>query len=521
MENLAKCFSFLMQNDPILPVRFESSMALSSILDQKNVKELIKGNIQILLQIYLKLMEETELEEIMDSLQDVVKNFTEESKVYIVELSEYLIKYFNKLVKHIQEEDKEDEVDDFSLINNIINTFSNFAHYFINNENIYSKIENHIDILLNYCIIVEPFDKLEDGINLLEEILTNCKIAPKHIHKFFIPLIKTILEKEDESINNNIINDNIDLNGFGYESIMDINKIICYYLYKDDGSLIDSIDTNGQKYIYYIIKYIKEIIKVCDKNKEFRDYIYIFDICNTLFDKYKNKVEIIIEEILNDISSKFVNNKNETLSNYLCFLLSICFLYYPTKTLKYFQNNNKLRDIFMFWFLEIDKIKSYKQLKYNLFGICSLISLDQNQQDKLIFDNIKLFVDKILKLIEKINEKIKKEEKEKEKEKEKNKEEENENDDDLNEDDLFQKFLEGKEINDDEDEDWEEDEEDDEINFTQADKQSPILIVKYTFDLINQKFPELFKNILNILGDNVNKLKNIFINEELRLKNKS
>jgi len=523
VENLAKCFSYLMQNDPILPVRFESSMALSSILDQKNVKELIRGNIQILLQIYLKLMEETELEEIMDSLQDVVKNFTEESKVYIVELSEYLIKYFNKLVKHIQDEDKEDEVDDFSLINNIINTFSNFAHYFINNENIYSKIENHIDILLNYCIIVEPFDKLEDGINLLEEILNNCKIAPKHIHKFFIPLIKTILEKEDETINNNIINDNIDLNGFGYESIMDINKIICYYLYKDDGSLIDSIDTNGQKYIYYIIKYIKEIIKVCDKNKEFRDYIYIFDICNTLFDKYKNKVEIIVEEILNDISSKFVNNKNETLSNYLCFLLSICFLYYPTKTLKYFQNNNKLRDIFMFWFLEIDKIKSYKQLKYNLFGICSLISLDQNQQDKLIFDNIKLFVDKILKLIEKINEKIKKEEKEneKEKEKEKNKEEENENDDDLNEDDLFQKFLEGKEINDDEDEDWEEDEEDDEINFTQADKQIPILIVKYTFDLINQKFPELFKNILNILGDNVNKLKNIFINEELRLKNKS
>ena len=73
----------------------------------------------------------------------------------------------------------------------------------------------------------------------------------------------------------------------------------------------------------------------------------------------------------------------------------------------------------MFWFLEIDKIKGYKHLKYNLFGICSLISLEQNTQDKLIIDNIKLFVDKILKLIEKINIKIEKEQKKKAKEKKK------------------------------------------------------------------------------------------------------
>ena len=82
--------------------------------------------------------------------------------------------------------------------------------------------------------------------------------------------------------------------------------------------------------------------------------------------------------------------------------------------------------------------------------------------------------------------------------------------------------MEGKDISDDEDEDenWEEDEdEEDEGPLTEADKQSPILIVKNTFDLINQKFPELFKNILAILGDNTNKLNDIFIKEEQRLKN--
>ena len=94
--------------------------------------------------------------------------------------------------------------------------------------------------------------------------------------------------------------------------------------------------------------------------------------------------------------------------DYLCLLLSISFIYFPEKCLIYFQKKCCIKDIFMFWFFQIDKIISYKHLKYNLFAICSLISLDQKLQDKLILENIKLFVDKIMLLIEKINIKIEK-----------------------------------------------------------------------------------------------------------------
>ena len=525
--NLAKNFSYLMKNDPILPVRFESAMALCSIINNNNIKELLKGNIQILLQIYLKLMEETDLEEIMSSLQEIVNNFTEESKIYIVELSEYLIKYFNKLVTDIND-DEENQIDDFSLINNIIKTFCNFCHYFTSNENIYPKIEKHIDILLNFCIVINPYDKLEEGTNLLEEILTNSKIVPKHIWKFFIPLIQTVIGDELETNinnnNNNIIN-NINNNQFdecGYENIMSINRLLCYYISKDDGLFINLKDEKGNQYLIYIINYIKYIINICDKNEEYLDYIYIFEIFNTLLNKYKNNVGIIVETILNIILQKYNNTKNnEKLANYLCLLLSTCFIYFPTECLKFFQNNNKLKDILMFWFFELDKIKIYKQIKYNLFGICSLISLDKNNQDKLIIDNIKLFIDKILKLVDKIVDKNQKEEKKNEKNKEeKNNINDNDNDDDLDDDELFKKFLEGKEIKDDEDEDGEEEEEEEEDDIiTEIDKQNPILIVKNTFDLINKQFPELFKMIIDILGTtNSNKLNEIFIKEEQRLK---
>ena len=513
VDNLAKNLCQLMKNDPILQVRYESAMALSTILNQKEVKELLKGNVLNLLQIYINLMEETDNEEIMEIIQDLIKNFTEESKDYIVHLSEYLIKYFNKLITSIKDnENKEDELDDFSLINNIINIFCNFINYFVNNENIYPKIEIYIDELLNYCLIKEPFNKLEDGIKLLEEILTKCQAVPNHIWKFFIPLILTVIEDDKES-NNDI--DELVSYECECENIMDINKIICYYISKDnDGKLYNLIDDKGKQYLSYIIEFINKIILICEKKIEYIELKYVFDICNTLFNKYKNKVEYIADELLKYILSKFENKENEELSNYICFLLATCFIYYPSHSLNFIKNINKTKEIFMFWFLEIDNIKSFKKLKYNLIGICSLISLDENQQDKLILDYIKYFVEKILKLTIIINDKIQNELKIKTNKKDA----ENENHN-LDEEELYKNFLEGKDISDDEDEYWEEDE-DDEIPFTEADKQSPILIVKNTFDLINQKFPKLFNNILVCLGsDNLNKLKEIFSKEEQRLKN--
>ena len=512
IENITKGLSYLMQNDPILQVRFESAMALASILNQKNVKELLKGSILPLLQIYIKLMEETDLEEIMDSLQDVIQNFTEESKIYIVHLSEYLIKYFNNLVNSISNNDdnSENNIDGYSLINNIINTFCNFAHYFVNDEGIYPKIENYIDILINFCINTDPENKLEEGLDLMKEVLTNCKKLPNHIIKFFIPLINLIIKEGD-------------INLYGNESICSITELLCFYISKDyDHLLINLVDKEGKhEYINYIMKFIHFIIVQCDKeNNDYYEYTYIFYICNNLFERYKNKVEIVFQDILELIISKHKNTKNKKLLDYLCLLLSISFIYFPEKCLIYLQKKCCIKDIFMFWFFQIDKLISYNHLKYNLFAICSLITLEQKLQDKLILENIKLFVDKIMLLIEKINIRTEKDEKKKG-EKKKNEEDEV-CDDDIDGDELFRKFIiEGNDIDDDEDDDdnWEENEEEEDFPETEADKQDPILFVKNSFELIKKKFPELFDNIVKLLGNNVTKLNDIFSKREEKIKN--
>ena len=88
----------------------------------------------------------------------------------------------------------------------------------------------------------------------------------------------------------------------------------------------------------YIINYIKFIISQCDKedNDDLYEYIYVFNLCNSLFDRYKNKIEIIFQEISELIISKYKNTKNKKLLNNICLLLSTCFIYCPEKCLIYF-----------------------------------------------------------------------------------------------------------------------------------------------------------------------------------------
>ena len=511
--NITNILIQLMQTEQSLQIRFFAGIALSSILTQNNVKNIIKNNIKNLIEIYLKLIEETDLEEILISFQEIIKNFTEELRIYIVQLSDCLIKYFSKIIS-----DDENDKDVFSLINNITSTYCNFIHYFINDNEIYSKIEKDINILLDYYLIKEANEKLEDGITILNQILQTGKNIPNHIWKYFIPLIQAIIGNENDIKKNN----NKILIRKSFESFFDITNLICLFISKSPDIFYNLIDQNAIKYMDYVFKLIDKTFIICNEKNSFTDMRYIFNIIYTLFKSYKDKIDILLEQILKYISNNFqINNINEELSINLCILLSICFSYSSFKCIKFFNEGNKLKDIFNFWFSNIDKINKLTDLKYAIIGLCVL--LNPKLQEKLIFDNYKLIIEKIFSLILKINKKIVRMQISTQKEeniKSKNDFSADEEEDNMSDDDeLFKKFLNGEDITEDDEEDsWEEEDDDkNEKLLINIDKDNPILFCKNIFNDISLNYDDFFKNIISILGENAKILENIFNKEEQRL----
>ena len=525
LQEIIKKLCFLMEKDPQLPVRLYACLALGYFFENEIVIKMIKGNVKNILEISLRLIDETDVEQIMDNLQEVVKHFTGESQQYIMELSDYLMKYFMRIVE--REKNMEDEsnlMDTYTIKNNIVTTFSDFIKYFINNSEIYNKITNYIDTLVDY-FLTKSDDSPESGMDLIEEVL---KCSPKnntfyHIYKFFIPLVQTVIGTEKELAEFRQSFPNQVFTGQGFESILDVAKIVCKYIAKDPNTFYNLKDNKGVGYIVYAIKLIESIMEISESKGDYGEIKFCLGIIVTLFDYYKGQMDKLMNDLIEYISRKIKNGdlKNKHLVEFLLNLISICFFYDSTKCLRVLQNKNITKEIFIFWFNNLSEFGTKIFLKYNLIGLCCVVKIDINQQDQLIINNMKQLIEGIFSLTKKINDKIEKEFEEEKSDYEENDEyDENfseKDDNDLNE--KVKKIVEGEptDLNanaKDENISYDEFDEDDEV-INEFDKINVIDYVKNTLNEVAQN-QEMNRIIVESLGDKFQILNDIFNKEEER-----
>ena len=202
---------------------------------------------------------------------------------------------------------------------------------------------------------------------------------------------------------------------------------------------------------------------------------------------FREKIDPIHSEILQFISTRLLT-QSQMYKRHLRFLLSSCFIYNASSSVKFYESTGTLLNILKFWFEGLDSLKRKKEVKYNVMGLCCLISIEPSLQSPLVIQNMKNIIEKILSLV--IIESDNKDE-------DINKDEIENDDDNL--------IMEEEE----EDEE-EEDEDEDEENckkLTNIDKQNGILFVKNTLNHIANKNQEYYRNITEIIGNKINKLR--------------
>ena len=211
----------------------------------------------------------------------------------------------------------------------------------------------------------------------------------------------------------------------------------------------------------------------------------------TLFDYYKGQMDKLMNDLIEYVSHKINNGniKNKFLIQFLLNVISICFIYDPIKSLNALQNKNITKEIFIFWFNNLNKLNSKINIKYNLIAICSIIKIDIKQQDQLIINSMKQLIESIFSLTKKINDII---------EKQLEEEIEEEYDENFSEKDETKVNEQVKNIVSGEPNDAKYDLEDEDISYENEFDEDDEPINK--FDKINTI--EFVKNILNDVGQN-------------------
>jgi len=231
IENLKKISDCIFQSfsDENLSIRVFACICAPSFFGNKEIKPSIDEHISKILSIYITLMNEIEIEEILISLEHIIQHFNEKIKDYVVDLTKILVDRFHKLCK----------VDDESTTSNsllvkegLIKTLFSIISIFRKQENLFNQIYEHVREIIFFGFTDEGIENFEETVDLIHAILKEeDKIYPK-VWEFYIPILESIVGTEEDIAQAKLKNPDSIFIGYGFDSIETIITNILLFITK-------------------------------------------------------------------------------------------------------------------------------------------------------------------------------------------------------------------------------------------------------------------------------------------------
>ena len=500
----------ILEKETLLPVRVMSALAAPTLLIYKKVRSLLKGNAKILLALYIKLMNELDLEEIVECLQEIIKYFKEEVRDYVEQLCDYLIRYFIRLNKkeegNSSNENNNNDFDYLIIVKQIMQTIKEIIMLFVNDAEIFEKLQKYINVILLFCFSTESVSLLDNGIEILYVIVTGAHQIPKSLWNYYLRMIKTVVDEEV------IAKMGDETRFFDLENINDVAKIIGHYIIKDPQTFCCgiAIENTDKTYLACTVEFACIVMQISEKNKNIGNLKNIVTVIGIILEKFRGTIDNYVVEILKLVGNSIMNKSNRSLSSnkykaLMCNLISFISIYNPI-----LFSSIESTGIFSFWLGNLDKLNSKKEYQNNIIGLCSLLTIG----DKISNDQ---FIKEVIHKIYALAEKDFKANPNDDKIKELLDEEEEEEFDDLNDkvdqlEDFYHETRDKIFLDIDDDDDLS-DEEEEEGLITELSKQNEFLYIRDTFNSLSSNKREFMEKIKQLCENEIIGINNIIVNE--------
>jgi len=244
MENIMQITDSIFKSlaDENLSIRVFASICAPTFFSNKDIRPKLDQHIPHILTIFINLMNEIDLEEILISLEYIVQIFNEKIKDFVVDLTKILVDRFHKMCKV----DEENLNSNSPIVKEGINkTIISIIGVFAKNQELFAKIYKEIREIILFGFLDEGLENFEDSLDLIMSI---CKEGDKiysEVWEFYIPIIESIVGNEEEIAKTKIENPNMVFIGYGYDNFDSIINNILLYITKY---------FNYKKYLVYFFR---------------------------------------------------------------------------------------------------------------------------------------------------------------------------------------------------------------------------------------------------------------------------
>lgn len=224
-----KLFKAISENE--LSVKVCSAICSPGFFCHPEIKPILEEHIPTILTIYIHLLNEIELEEILVSLEAIIEIFNEKVKDFAIDLTKILVERFLILI-NTDEDNILKSNNNFIIIEGIIKTIISIIGIFNKYSDIFPHIYQNVKKIIVYGFTEEGFEKLEDSIDIITCICkTDGGLLPC-TWEFFIPLIESVVGTEVENKNMKEKYPDTVFIGNGYEALSNVISAILLYIVK-------------------------------------------------------------------------------------------------------------------------------------------------------------------------------------------------------------------------------------------------------------------------------------------------
>lgn len=358
--------------DPDLPVRIEAATGLPRILLWDISKERVSSEIKDILQVYLKIINEIDSEEVVDALEDIVGRFSTEIIPYALEFTQHLIQAFFRMSNN---EGQQDEGESAMAAVSILNTIAKLLDAF----------EERPEDLLNMSLLLTPvFDFVlnekgceffEEGIHLYTSLLYYAPAGSlPHLFPYCRCLRASLLGEGT-------------VKAYALEHTLEVFSPIANLISKYPQLTLENLPlplTMGL-----------DLIK--NEAAEEPDVIAGCKILTTLLENHKGQLDNSIPEIIKTATDIYRTQLKKKAKTHASQVICVALWNSPMVTLQSLQGLGVLTDAFRNCFENLNQFSDFLPRSYAILGLSSLIYMFESLP-ALILDGMPIILKKLLKL---------------------------------------------------------------------------------------------------------------------------
>ena len=292
----------------VLPIKFAAALALAKMLNNDTAIACLKPVLANILEVYLKIMNEIDSEELIGALEVIMEKYQEEIGPFAVQLSQQLATKYHALVT-------EDAGDDYAEMEErelaaagCVTAIRRILEALNKDRAGLAQVLPIILPIMMHSLTPDGLEAIEEGLDCINIFIyygcTPETKVPECLWKILPMMMYVVVGGENDMDG-----------GYGFEYLQQVAICLQNFIAKDPATLMTVMEGQTETFFELIVKFIQRILVINSSSAQKMDGITILRVLITIFESMPGQIEAalptLVGMLLAEIKMAFENKTNQ------------------------------------------------------------------------------------------------------------------------------------------------------------------------------------------------------------------